>query len=500
MTFALSPRLSLYWAQAIPRLQIAWGRIALAAILVAVCVLHLPTLDDPFYGDDYVAFTEFKAMGFFDYTKAVFLFEDANFYWRPLGVLFHRLLYEVFGLDPFTFRLAGLALFAATVACIYAFCVREKLGVWVGLGAALSFAILPSHVVSVAWVTNASRLLALLLLLVCLLLLQESRRRPRLLYEAAAWLAFLAAALSDETTLALAPLPVVYMAYLGEGRFAWRPALARAAAYGALVVTLVPLQLANSIDDEPRLAVYGFGPHVVSQGWALISQLVLPITTPLRGEVLIEAIEPAQWAAGLAAATAGCLLFLLGPRQARFLVLWTALSLAPFALWGVLYTSPRYVYMAAAPYAILFAWGAVQAAGFALQTAAAFSGWQRVVRPCLVLAIAVAVATGAYVGSEGLEARNEAWGRDTARWGVLSSALQRAVPEPPPGARIVILEGDWADLWATALARSVYGDPALRVSVISKPRVDAGRYVLRKDDIVLLREGNLLIPRGGVRP
>src|SRR5688500_6074719 len=92
--------------------------IGLPLVLAAAFVIYLPTLDDHFHGDDYVAFTEFKTRSFLDYAEAVLLFEDVNFYWRPLGKLFHRSLYEVAGLDPVVFRVAALTIFLATIAGI----------------------------------------------------------------------------------------------------------------------------------------------------------------------------------------------------------------------------------------------------------------------------------------------------------------------------------------------------------------------------------------------
>ena len=247
--------------------------LGLCAVLTGVIILYSPTLDDPFHGDDYVAFVEFETKSFLAYSEDVVRFQDSNFYWRPLGKISHRVLYEAVGLDAFAFRLAALGTFLATLVGLYAFCLRERFSPAVALGAVVILGVLPNHVVSVAWVTNTSRLMAVLFFLTCLLLLQQGGRR-RAIYEVVAFAAFIAAVLSDETALALAPVPILYATLLRDARPRWLPALARIVVYGALVALLVPLQFNHTLDDEARLSFYGLGPHVITQSWALVSQLV----------------------------------------------------------------------------------------------------------------------------------------------------------------------------------------------------------------------------------
>ena len=78
----------------------SWPHWLLLFILAAVTIVYIPTLHDGFHGDDFVAFTEFKTHNFWNYSSDVFLFKDANFYWRPLGKISHFLLYEFFDFDP----------------------------------------------------------------------------------------------------------------------------------------------------------------------------------------------------------------------------------------------------------------------------------------------------------------------------------------------------------------------------------------------------------------
>jgi hypothetical protein len=463
----------------------------LLSILIAVFILHLPTLDDHFHGDDYVAFTEFRTTSFGEYAKSVFFFEDANFYWRPLGKLFHRALFEVTGLDPLAFRLAALGVFLGTIGAIYAFCVRERLGYAVALGAAGCFAFVPNHVVSVAWVTNTSRLLSLLFFVCCLLALQGERRKIRIGREVLAWSLFGAAVLSDETVLALAPVVVYYATFVAHERVHWRPALLRLGAFALLVVLLVPLQLANTLDDEPRLAYYGIGPHVVTQTWALASQLVLPLAEPATADTLIASITTVQWAAGLAAVLIGSFLVVVGSARMRFLLLWAAFGLAPFALWDVLYTSPRYVYVAAAPYAICVSWMCVSMVRSVIEVVGA--GRLRLVGLSAGMAgIAALLLLGVMTSANATRERNEAWGRNAAYYEILAKGLEAARDRDPEVSRIV-LAGPWPQFWASAVAQTVYGDESIQVRVIRGARAELGTIRLQKEDAAFYVEDEQLI-------
>ena len=90
--------------------------LPLAGLLALAAALHVPMLNDPFHGDDYVAFTQFRTTGFWEYCGMVFQFQDSNFYWRPLGKIFHRLIYEGFDFSAFAFHMGALLVFLATMA------------------------------------------------------------------------------------------------------------------------------------------------------------------------------------------------------------------------------------------------------------------------------------------------------------------------------------------------------------------------------------------------
>lgn len=470
----------------------ARAELGLAGILALVIALYLPTLNDPFHGDDFVAFKDFGTRPGLQYISDVFLFRDSNFYWRPLGCAFHFLLYELGGLNPMLFRAAGLGVFLLTLVALYCFCLGEKLGRPVALLSVAIFGLLPNHVVSVAWVTNTSRLQAVFFVLLALIVLQRLRGRSALAAEALAFVCFIAAVLSDETALALAPVVVLYATVIG-GRMRWRSALLRASLFAITVAVLLPLQFQETLNDEPRLTTYEVGPHMVTQSWALVSQLVLPITATSPVDVMLYKIAPLQWAAGMVGIVAGVVLFAVGSMRLRFLLVWIVLALSPFTLWGVNYTSPRYVYMAALPYSIVLAWALVTAAGYAWRSKLRL----RLDSSALVwsarAAVTAVVVVAAYVSSFTLVERNQAWSVQAERYGELVTALRSSLTDVPPHSRLVIYYSPWPDFWATSVVQSLYEDSTIRVINVRRGHVESGLPTRWPNDVVLFYTGEKFI-------
>ena len=469
----------------------SWPHWLLLFILAAVTVVYLPTLHDSFHGDDFVAFTEFKTHNLWNYSSDVFLFKDANFYWRPLGKISHFILYEFFDFDPFPYRIYSLAVFLLTLIALYAFCWREGMGRWVATGAALIMGLLPNHVVSVTWVTNNQRLMAVLFMLIAMIWLQTPGERRRWWQEIAAFVFMLLAALSDETSLALVPVPVLYATFVNPGAWPhgrqWAelkhavPVVIRAAFFAAMVAILTPLQLKYGVSDEPRLLFFGVGPHVITQTWAITSQLVLPLTDASPIDLLIRDIPTVQWIAGAVAIAGGALALAFGSRWLKLLVIWTALGVAPFTLWDLNYTSPRYVYMAAVPFSIIFAWGTTEVVRFVVHVLR--------FRPVQALALAgtfAAIAIACVISWQTVQERDATWTAETAKYKPLADNLKIALKDPPKnGGRVVIYYGYWPDFWASAVARTIYGDKKLYVVNVPGKVADTNFPRVRPNDVVL---------------
>ena len=464
--------------------------LALTAVLTLVFLVYVPTLNDYFHGDDFLAFVDLTTLKPWQQISDVFTFNDSNVYWRPLGHLFYLGIYQAAGLDPYYFHLAAMGIFLATLAMLYRFCTGFGLDRTVALGAVAVCGLLPNHVVSVAWVTNAPRLLAVLFVLLSLIMLQQSLKSGRRWYEVASFLAMALAVLSDEVVVSLTPLPVVY-ALLAQPRpqSLWRQHLLRVLPYLALGLTVGVLQItAGTVQQKVAPVVIsldeiGLGWHVFREYWALVSKLVLPVTD----SVTLGSITVVQWAAGAVAVACALAGVIFGSWRAWFLVGWIAAALAPFTLWEAPIAPARYVYMAAIPFSIVLSW-------FALTVLRAMSrsrplAWAS--RAGLAPA-GYALATGAIVAALALSAmetmdRNEVFGRSAEPYRALAEDLPQVVPEVPIGSRFIIYYGVWdgSVVWQDAVVQTIYRDRSLRTLNIDAARTDTNVIAPQAKDVVL---------------
>ena len=293
-------------ASSIDTASIARALPILGVMLIALA-LNWPTLHDYFHGDDFVAFTELGTKKPLAVPVRCLLLQGRELLLaaarpgvlpRPLSRLRPRpgCLPRAEHRDVHGDDLADLPLLpergALTLGCA---------------GSAALFAIVPSHVVSVAWVTNSPRVMAVMFFMASLVVLQKALAKKSLPLDVLAWFLFLLCPLADETSMALAPIPVLYSAIYSGRLKIDGPVIARLVIYAAVVAALAPLQFMYTLDDEPRLADYSFGPHVLEQAWALTSQMVLPLATGSPLALSFQAIGPVQWAAGaIAIAPADC--------------------------------------------------------------------------------------------------------------------------------------------------------------------------------------------------
>jgi len=199
-----------------------------------------------------------------------------------------------------------------------------------------------------------------------------------------------------------------------------------------------------------------------------------------------------EWTAGAALLASSTVLLFLGSRLTRFLVIWLILSFLPFALWEPQNISPRYVYMAAMPFCILVPWFCITAVtkAVALASLASPRGW---IFRSGVIGTALAAAMWLTVISVRTTAdRNAAWSAETAKYGILRNSLEK-LPQPAHGSRLVIFYGEWTDFWATAVARTVYGDQTISAVVIPPQRVDTPLSA-SANDVEYLYVGQRLLP------
>jgi hypothetical protein len=459
----------------------------LAAVMTVALAVNWPTIHDYFHGDDFLAFIDMVNRPTLTHIWESLTFRDANVYWRPLGDVYYLLIWRAFGLSEVAYHLANIGVFLVTLWLLYLFCVKSGLGRGVGLLSAAVLTLFPNHVVSVSWITNGPRLLAVMLALASLVFVQQGMATRRWRYDALAVLCMGLAALADETSLSLAPLPVAYAFLFDERDRGWLKRTAvRAVPYAALALTLIPLQFAS--EKDPAFSLTRFGWHMPEHFWALMAKLVLPV----QDGIAFANISEAQWVAGAAGIAGLTLMLVLGSDRLRFLAGWVVLGLAPFTLWVMPIAPARYVYMGAVPFAVIAAWALVALAEAAVTSR--FGRWARRSRTTSLLAVGSAAVALVFLGSIGASVtiqRDEVYARDTESYRVLAKGLKSAAPTVPQGARIVIYYGIWTGLavWPDAVAETIYRDKT--VHVVNVPRGQVESYNPRRGpkDVVLFYTG-----------
>jgi hypothetical protein len=459
----------------------------LVALALAVAI-NLPTVHDYFHGDDYLAFIDMVSKPFLKHMTEVVWFQDADVYWRPLGELYYYVIWSVFGLNEVAFHAANITVFLMTLVLLYAFCMQAGFGRFVAGGACVFLTLFPNHVVSVAWVTNGPRLVAVMFALGSLVFLQRAIATRRLSFEALAVLSFLLAGLADETALSLAPLLVAYSFWFDrEERGLPRRTLLRLVPFAAIAATLAPLQFAMT-DHDPSFGVIGIGWQMPQHFWALTSKLVLPS----RDSISFSEMQGKQWIAGAVGIVGLVASLILGSNRLRFLALWIFLAVLPFTIWITPLAPARYVYMAAVPFAIVVSWGAVSVAEWLRNSSAGIrvSGSltaSAVVGGAMLVGIVFLGSVGASITRE----RDRTFARDTEPYRVLANDLRATVPQVPKGSRIVIYYGIWNSffIWPDAVAKTIYKDPTIHIVNVPRGQVESGGPSRDPKDVVLFYTG-----------
>ncbi len=444
-----------------PRLQtvrrlVTSPAAGLILVLGLVFAVYWPTLSYSLHGDDYVALLDMLTKPTSRHIWDAFTFQDTDFYWRPFGHVYYNVTYLIAGFDSRALHLANVLVFLATLVALYHFCVRFGMSASAALVAVLFLGVFPNGVVGVAWVTNGPRILAMMFFMFSMLAVQSASKKASFRIEALAWLCFVLACLSDEVSLALAPIPVLLALYQQGWRGQTRSLGLRTVAYGAVAATLIPPQFMFTLNDEPRLQKYHFSLDIAHQVWALASQLVLPLAQPDPMDVPFSRISDVQWAAGAVALAIGAALLVFGTWRLRLLVVWALAAMSPFTLWDLKVESPRYAYMASIPLAILV--------GILVMNAAVLTR-PRYLRLAVTGALVLMLTTVASVGSYATIARNESFQDSAYPYQVLGTRLKDTLPAVPHGSRIVVhncaLKLFW--IWPQITVEAEYRDPTLEV-------------------------------------
>jgi hypothetical protein len=245
------------------RLPGTWIQLALASVAVfaVAYIIHQPSLrfgfltswDDPTYVTDNPWIRGLTAENIkFAFTTPYF----ANY--LPLHLVSYMVDYSLWGLNPFGFHLQSVIL-AALNAVLAFFVVRRLVGSFaLAVVAALLYAVHPSHVEAVAWVSIRKDLLSTVFLLLTLILYDEATlgRKLRVAWYAASVATFLLGLWSKMSIVAL-PLFMLVLDFMRDrqGRpFDWKRAIVTKIPYGVLGAWLVIVNNQVQVKSEQPYA------------------------------------------------------------------------------------------------------------------------------------------------------------------------------------------------------------------------------------------------------
>jgi hypothetical protein len=245
------------------RLPGTWIQLALASVAVfaVAYIIHQPSLrfgfltswDDPTYVTDNPWIRGLTAENLkFAFTTPYF----ANY--LPLHLVSYMVDYSLWGLNPFGFHLQSVIL-AALNAVLAFFVVRRLIGSFaLGVVAALLYAVHPSHVEAVAWVSIRKDLLSTVFLFLTLILYDEATlgRKLRVAWYAASVATFLLGLWSKMSIVTL-PLFMLVLDFMRDrqGRpFDWKRAIVTKIPYGVLGAWLVIVNNQVQVKSEQPYA------------------------------------------------------------------------------------------------------------------------------------------------------------------------------------------------------------------------------------------------------
>ncbi len=228
------------------RLASGWMLPAIGAFLFGLA--YLPALDNLFVSDDWSFLVEAQKLLETGDLARVFSFRSDWFY-RPLQFLLTAFLYQLTGLEVWSYRLVVILVHAANVLLLGRLAYRLALRTSVALPArelagltAAFFAFSPRNHEAVFWYAAATEPVAMLLRLVGLLLLLEALER----FDRRGWLAglgvvaaFGAALATKEPAIAFgAEAGLVFLFILATASEHRREIVARGALIGVSLITV----------------------------------------------------------------------------------------------------------------------------------------------------------------------------------------------------------------------------------------------------------------------
>ncbi len=340
--------------------------LAVAGLLIAVAVAYGPTLEYGFVWDDHVLIEHNEKVREAAHWESFFLEsfwrigehsdDPSRSFYRPLVSFSYAVDYAAWGLNPAGYHLTNILLHLACCLLVYLLGLRLGLRPALALLAGLLFALHPSHVENVAWISGRTDVICGLFYFLAFYAFLAWQDRPaRRDLPLLVLLLFALACLSKEMAITLPILIAVYgVAVVPRGRR--RPAVALV--LGLVLIAVAYLGLRFLVLG--RLTGPSWYGDSVLKAWsvvmvsakylALLANVVLP--DPHHAEGLVRsAWQPLNFLylaadAGVAALVVAC--FRHGWRQVAFWLAWTGLTLLPvlnLGTFGDILYADRFLYI-----------------------------------------------------------------------------------------------------------------------------------------------------------
>jgi hypothetical protein len=427
---------------------LAWG--ALAAVLGAIFVLHVPVLGHYFFGDDAVPFADIESKSPWRYISDLFLMRDATPNWRFLTGLVYLGIYRAFGFNALPFMLLAVLVHMGTAALIFWFVYRTTGAVWTALLAACFFGLAASPVPTVGQVTALNNVLAGFFIMLSIGMLYEGLDRGQRLgwWLAGAAGAFAGAIAANESSAVLAPVFALIIAWKATDAPEWwrdPQQWFRVASLSAPYVLLAGAALvgfaACGCTEQGKEGVSSFGDHIVGNFWIYLGRLLYPVGMEFPGKP-----GDAHLMAGLVLGGLLVAMAVRGPGLARICAVYLFLTLLSYVT-ITFALAPRYVYGASIPFSIL--------AGLLFADASRYAARASPALPALVGALALGalalLSWQTWTQNADFEAR-------TVEWRDLATNVKERYPELPDGSRVAVRGGPLTSpLWQFTVLPA-YGD------------------------------------------
>jgi hypothetical protein len=339
-------------------------RLAVLAVVFVAGLTYVGGLDNGFVDQDF-AMMALSTLDFGTFCKRV----TAATRVKPFPLVLNWVVYRAFGMNPVGYHL--LVLMFHTLCTVLVFHIGRSVSgnKFVGLVAALVFAVYPRHHETVLWLAADQFVIVSLFAVAGLLLFRTYLQTTRLRYQLGTLGCVCIALLSHEVGATLFPLLFLMEFIL------WRPpqerwqALRRPTTYGKYVPYLVlfalyfalmfggdrllKLSTDLSVQDRERLRHMTY--HLTGVGINEAKNFAAYLTYAAYPQIPLRSLDPDPVTAAVAFITGLVLLFLLvkGTPLVRFAVLWIFLTLAPFVFFVPFGNADRYFYMSAVGFSIL---------------------------------------------------------------------------------------------------------------------------------------------------